>query len=412
MRSLWRPLLLGLSLLLVLGSASRPLAAAEPSMAGVLQPFVDSHTLAGAVTVVASKDKVLSLEAVGYADVAAKTPMRTDHLFWIASMSKPMTATALAMLVDEGKVNLDDPVEKCLPEFRGQMVAVEQDKDHVLLKPPAHPITVREILAHTSGLPFMSRVESRIDTFTLREAVISYALTPLLFQPGSKHVYSNAGINTAGRIIEVVSGMPYEEFMEKRLFGPLGMKDTTFWPSAEQVRRLAKSYKPNADKTGLEETAIGYLTYPLSDRKRGPSPGGGVFSTATDVATFCRMILAGGSYEGRRYVSEASVRQMTSTQTGNLLSGGKGEGGYGLGWSTSRKAESATGTVSPGPFGHGGAFATNMWVDPQQKLITVFMVQHAGYPGADGGKILPAFMKAAEGVADGRKTEGTADERR
>ncbi|MGE5608743.1 MAG: serine hydrolase domain-containing protein [Bacillota bacterium] len=380
----------------VLGSwVATPVQAASRDIAGHLQPFVDNHTLAGAVTLVASKDKVLSLEAVGYADVAAKQPMRVDNLFWIASMSKPMTATALMMLVDEGKVKLDDPVEKYLPEFKGQMLAVEQDANHVLLKNPVHPITVREILSHTSGLPFMSRVEHKIDQFSLREAAISYALTPLKFEPGSKYDYSNAGINTVGRIIEVVSGMPYEQFMAQRLFEPLGMKDTTFWPNEEQMTRLAKSYKPNADKTGLEEIPVDQLTYPLNDHKRGPSPAGGYFSTAADVSIFCRMILNGGVYQGRRYVSEAAVREMSSTQTGDLISQGKSESGYGLGWSTTRKAASATNTVSPGGFGHGGAYSTNMWIDPQQQRVLIFMVQHAGYPGTDGGKILPTFTKAA-----------------
>ena len=204
-----------------------------------LEPFVENHSLAGAVTLVATKDKVLSVEAVGYADVEARRPMKPDALFWIASMSKPLTATAFMMLVDETKVNLDDPVEKYLPEFKGQMVAVEQNEDHVLLKKPARPITVRDVLSHTSGLPFASRVEPKIDQHPLREAVISYALTPLQSQPGTKYAYSNAGINTAGRIIEVVSGMPYQVFMDQRLFKPLGMKDTTLWPNAAQLKRLA-----------------------------------------------------------------------------------------------------------------------------------------------------------------------------
>ncbi len=193
----------------------------------------------------------------------------------------------------------------------------------MLLKKPAHPITVREVLSHTSGLPFMSRIEHKIDTFTLHEAAISYALTPLTYQPGTKHVYSNAGINTAGRIIEVVSGMPYEEFMEKRLFRPLGMTDTTFWPNAEQLARLAKSYRPKGSQQELEETTIGQLTYPLDNRKRGPSPAGGLFSTASDVGVFCRMILSGGVYHGKRYVSAAAIQQMTSTQTGDLLGRGR-----------------------------------------------------------------------------------------
>ncbi len=386
--------LLSIALLTLQIACVTPRAQTHPGTAGSLQPFVDSHTLAGAVVLVASKDKVLSLEAVGYADVAAQAPMKTDALFWIASMSKPMTATALMMLVDEGKVRLDDPVEKYLPEFKGQMLAVEQDADHALLKKPSRPIRVRDILSHTSGLPFASRVEPKIDQHPLREAVISYALTPLKFEPGSKYEYSNAGINTAGRIIEVVSGMPYEEFMNRRLFQPLGMKDTTFWPTAEQITRLAKSYKPNAAKNGLEETDISQLSYPLTDRQRGPSPAGGLFSTAIDLSLFCRMIANGGIYEGKRYVSEAAVREMTSTQTGNLLDKDKGENGYGLGWSTSHKAGGSD-MVIPGSCGHGGAYSTQMGIDPQHQLVTVFLVQHAGYPGTNGGKIYPAFAKAA-----------------
>src|SRR5262245_22162734 len=155
--------------------------------------------------------------------------MKTDNVFWIASMSKPITAVGLMMLVDEGKVKLDDPVEKYLPEFKDQWLAAEQDKDHVLLKKPKHPITVRNILSHTSGMPFKSAMEEpTLDGLALRDAVRSYVLTPLQTEPDTKYQYSNAGINTAGRIIEVVGGMPYEDFMQKRLFDPLGMKDTMF----------------------------------------------------------------------------------------------------------------------------------------------------------------------------------------
>jgi CubicO group peptidase (beta-lactamase class C family) len=349
------------------------------SMAAVLQPFVDSHSLAGAVTLVADKDKVLSLEAVGFADVDARKPMTTDAVFWIASQSKPITATALMMLVDEGKVKLDDPVEKYLPEFRSPWVALFQDKEHMLLVKAKHPITVRQLLSHTSGLPPTSVVETpTLDLLPLREAVHSYALTPLLFEPGSSYRYSNAGINTAGRIIEVVSGMPYEDFLDKRLFGPLGMKDTTFWPSEEQVARLAKSYRPNEAKTDLVETTISQLKYPLTDRKRQPMPAGGLFSTAADLARFCQMVLNGGVFEGKRYLSEAAVKEMTSRQTPAAV-----KENYGLGWSTG------------GTFGHGGAYSTNMTIDPQRGLITIFLVQHAGFPN-DGGKSQGEFRKAAE----------------
>jgi CubicO group peptidase (beta-lactamase class C family) len=361
-------------------------AATSKGLAGVLEPFVDRHILAGAVVLVASRDQVLSLESVGYADIAARKPMAADTLFWIASQSKPMTAAALMMLVDDGKVKVEDPVEKYLPEFRGQMLAVEQDQEYVRLRSPTRAITVKDILSHTSGLPFSSRLEQKdgalkIDLYPLGEAVIGYAMTPLNTEPGSKYSYSNAGINTAGRIIEVVSGMPYEIFMQKRLFAPLGMKETCLWPSETQKTRLAKSYRPDSTQTALEEIQIDQLSYPLTDRHRFPSPAGGYFSTATDLSIFCRMILQGGTFKGKRYLSEGAVRQMTSTQTGGLPET------YGFGWSTDR--------LPGGPFGHGGAYNTRMQIDPQRQLITVFLTQHASFTGKEGDAIKTQFQKAA-----------------
>ena len=349
-------------------------------IAMTLQPFVDSHSLAGAVTLVADREKILDLEAVGYADVAAHRAMPTDALFWIASQSKPITATCLMMLVDEGKLKLDDPVAKYLPEFNNLWLAVEHDNDHMMLKRPRHPITVREILSHTSGMPFSSAMETpTLDVLPLRDGVRSYALTPLQYEPGTKYQYANAGINTAGRLIEVLSGMPYAEFLNTRLFKPLGMKDTTFWPTRAQLARLAKSYKPNAAKTDLEETTVTQLRYPLDDRTRQPMPAGGLFSTATDIARFCQMILNHGTYKGKRYLSEEAVQQMTSKQTGDAVSEG-----YGLGWST-----------GGGNFGHGGAYATNMNIDSNRDLITIWMVQHAGFPN-NGDQSAGVFRKTAQ----------------
>ncbi len=247
------------------------LHADEPKVSKGLQTFVEKGSLAGAVVAVASPDKVLAMEAVGYADREAKTPMQNNDLFWIASMSKPMTAAALMILVDEKKIDLDAPVENYLPEFKKQMQIVESDKDHIVLQRPKRLPTVRDLLRHTSGMPFKSEMEEpTLDRFSLKDGVRSYAMTPLQYEPGTKHAYSNAGINTAGRIIEVVSGMPYEVFMEKRLFAPLGMKDTTFWPNEEQLKRLAKSYRANKDN-GLEMLTVGQLQYPLNDL-RGGSP--------------------------------------------------------------------------------------------------------------------------------------------
>jgi CubicO group peptidase (beta-lactamase class C family) len=378
------------SLFVAVAAASLAATAADNEakpIVAALQPFVDRHTLAGAVTLVADKDKILSVDTVGFADVAARKPMPPDALFWIASQSKPITGAALMMLVDDGKVKVDDPVEKYLPEFRNQMLAVYQDKDTVLLRRPKRPITVRDILSHTSGLPFRSAMEEpTLDLLSLRDGVKSYAMTPLLFEPGTRYQYSNAGINTAGRIIEVVSGMPYEEFLDKRLFGPLGMKDTTFWPNEEQLGRLAKSYRPNADKTDLAPITVTQLKYPLNDRKRQPMPAGGLFSTAHDVGRFCQMILNNGTFEEKTYLSEAAVKQMTSKQTAAEV-----PQGYGFGWSTGGDS-----------CGHGGAYSTNMNIDRKRGLITVFMVQHDGFPG-DGSKSGGAFRKAAEERFGGAK---------
>jgi CubicO group peptidase (beta-lactamase class C family) len=370
--------LLGTVLAALLPVSAEDFAPPPKNIAEVLQPYVDNHTLAGAVVLVANKDKVLDVEAVGYADSSANRPMLIDAIFWIASMSKPITACALMMLVDEGKVKLDDPVEKYLPEFKDLKV---KNKDSKELSAANHPITIREILSHTSGLIFLSPQEKpTIDVLPLKDAVASYPKVPLLFQPGTNYQYSNAGINTAGRIIEVVSGMAYEDFLDKRLFGPLGMKDTTFWPSESQVKRLAKSYKAGKDKKSLEETTIGALKYPLSDRKdRYPCPGGGLFSTAQDCGVFCQMLLNGGVHKGTRLLSDAAVKELATRQTGKDI-----KTSYGLGFST-----------GGGSFGHGGAYATNMNIDTKRGLVTVWMVQHNGFPG-NGGQSQGAFRKAAE----------------
>jgi len=370
------------TLIAVLVFSAIELHAAEAVIAPKLQPFVDSHSLAGAVTLVATKDKILSLESVGFADIASNKVMKTDDMFWIASQSKPITAAALMILVDEGKVNVDDPVEKYLPEFKGQQVLDAADKDKKATKAPVHPILVRNVLSHTSGLPFASPMEKpTLDQKPLSERVASYAKLTLMHEPDSKYQYSNAGINTAGRIIEVVSGMSYEDFLQKRLFDPLGMKDTTFWPNEAQIARIAKSYKPNKEKNNLEEIKISQLAYPLNDKTRQPMPAGGLFSTAEDCMKFMQMCLNGGEFNGKRLISEASVKQMTSRQTPAAL-----KDSYGFGFSTGNG------------FGHGGAEATNMSADPKTGLITVWMVQHAGFP-ADGGKSQGVFQTAAKTLA-------------
>jgi CubicO group peptidase (beta-lactamase class C family) len=377
-------LFVGLPAALVAATADEAPPAQQKGVAAAVKPFVDDGNLAGAVMLVANKDKVLIVESVGLADIAAKMSMPLNAVFWIASMSKPITAAALMMLVDEGKVKLDDPVEKYIPEFKNLQVPdekPEKGKQPTKFRKPSHPITVRECLSHTSGLPFKSPEESpTIDVLPLKDAVLSYTKHPLLYDPGTGYTYSNAGINTAGRIIEIASGMPYEDFLDKRMFGPLGMKDTTFWPSAQQAKRLAQSYKTDKDKKILELTKVTALKYPLTSKSdRYPCPGGGLFSTAQDCGVFCQMLLGNGEFKGKRYLSEAAVKELSSKQTGKDI-----KTNYGLGFA-----------IDGNGFGHGGAYATNMHVDRKHGIITVWMVQHAGFPG-NGGQAQGAFRKAAE----------------
>lgn len=329
-----------------------------------VQPSIESGKLAGAVMIVADRETVLLTETLGWADVEAKKPMQADTLFWIASQSKPITAAAVMVLVDEGRIKLDDPVDVYLPEFKKLWVVAEKDEEHILLKKADRPITVRDILSHVSGLPFKSALESpALDVFPLAARARSYVMTPLDFQPGTRYQYSNAGINLAGHIVEVVTGEPFEQFLQERLFVPLEMRDTTFWPSEDQLARLAKAYRRDQPSERLVEVEIGQLTYPLNDRqKRFPMPAGGLFATAEDLVHFYQMLLNGGTYRGKRILSQAAVEAMTSRQTPASVAQS-----YGLG------------LVINGPFfGHGGSHGTNTLADRNSGMIFVWLVQHAG----------------------------------
>ena len=360
---------------------------------------------------VADKEKVLDLEAVGVASVETGTPMRKDSLFWIASMTKSVTGTAMMLLVDEGKVKVADPVETYLPEFKGQQVLEEgKDARHV----PQHPITVREVLSHTSGL-ILAGDKALNQRSLLSDHVAQYAAAPLIREPGTKYQYNNSGINTAGRIIEVVSGMPYFDFINTRLLEPLGMKDTTFWPSEEQAGRLAWTVKRKMDNSGLEDIHLdrnvpAAALEKLSQGVKVPSamvenfgvgkvtdyarhygePAGGLFSTAADMGRFCQMLLNGGTWQGKRYLSKAAIEEMTRSQTGDVPV--NSQEGYGLGWSVKIKDDEGP---APGSYGHRGARKTVMWVDPQQELVMVLLVQLWDIRPEDQKELYAGFMRAA-----------------
>lgn len=386
------------------------IAHADEPLAPILRALVDKKLVAGAVVLVADRQKVLTVQTAGYASLARKEAMREDSVFWIASMSKSLTGAALMILVDEGELSLDDPVEKYLPEFKGQQVATSDGA----LRPPQHPITVGEVMNHTSGLVLASEKTLK-RTQSLAENVADYASRPLVREPGTKYEYNNCGINTGGRLIEVVSGRSYIDFMQSRLFGPLGMKDTTFWPNEEQAQRLAHSARRSADKNDLEEVKLdqnvtaetiaklsGGVRVPavmvgekgigiVTDyAKRYGEPSGGFFSTARDLGAFCQMLLNGGVYQGKRYLSEKAVQQMSSIQTGSVPVNPLEA--YGVGWSVKLRDDEGP---SVGSFGHRGARRTAMWIDPKNDIAMVLLVERFDMPGDEQKEMYGSVFGAA-----------------
>ena len=343
-----------------------------------LQEFVANHEIAGAVTLIARNGRIVHWEAIGWADVEQQRPMQKDCLFQIASMTKPITATALMILVDRGKVRLDDPVSRYLPEFEGITVKGE---------PLTRPVTVQHLLTHTSGLTGSQRTE-----VTLQATVERLAKGGLSFQPSERWNYS-PGLTVCGRIIEVVSGMPYEQFLENEIFRPLGMVNTTFVPTETQRARLAKAYQRTSEGQLVPGGGASWL---IEDSGvRAPNPSGGLYSTAMDLARFYQMVLNGGELCGRRIVSANLVELMTTVRTGDLQTGFTPGNGWGLGWCIVRDPQGVTEMLSPGTFGHGGAFGTQGWIDPQRKMILVLLVQRTNFPNADASPVREAFQRLA-----------------
>lgn len=363
-------------------AAKRP-PARFAAISDAMKSFIDNQEVAGVVTLVATRDRVVDVEVAGQADIARKLPMRADSICWIASMTKPITATAVLLLQEEGKLSVDDPVAKYLPELAGLKTADGKPGN----------LTLRHLLTHTSGMPEATPAQYKTAR-TLADVIPSYMGWPLSFEPGSKWQYCQSGINSLGRIVEVVSGQSFPEFLQRRLFDPLGMKDTTFSLRPEQLPRLAKTYMRTNGT--LQEVPIAFLNgREPTDRDRYPAPNGGLFSTASDYARFCRMILNQGTLDGRKYLKPASVKLMTAIQTGDLKTGFTDGNGWGLGWCVVRQPQGITAMLSPGTFGHGGAYGTQAWIDPVKGAIYVLMVQRSNFGNSDGSEARRAFQSAA-----------------
>jgi CubicO group peptidase (beta-lactamase class C family) len=370
------------------------LCAGEPKLPGIdaaMQTMIGKNEIAGAVTIVVAKDRILHLETAGFAEIASQRPMSAETLFWIASMTKPITGVGILMLQDEGKLHVADPVAKYLPEFAK------------LMTPSGKPanLTITQILTHTSGLGEAGGPDAQ-RAKTLSDLVPLWLAAPMQYEPGEKWRYCQSGINAAARIIEVVSGMTFDVFLQKRLFEPLEMTDTTFYPTTEQRARLVTAYAKNKDTGQLEPVAP---RAEFGPRDRPPQGNGGLYSTAGDYARFCQMLLNGGSLNGRRYLTPAAMKFLTTPQTGDLPTGffqndtygNRGANyGWGLGTCILRTPhDGVPAMLSAGSYGHGGAWGTQAWIDPVKGVAFVLMVQRSNFPNSDASDVRREFQQAA-----------------
>ena len=366
----------------------------------VVQQYIASNQISGAVTVVARKGRIAHFEAQGLMDIETKTPMRKDAIFRMASMSKPVTGVAILMLMEEGKLRLTDPVSRFIPEFKNTKVAMlknpgaapapggrgQQPPPEIYTVPAERELTIRDLMTHTNGLETGgagsregSRIAPRSTTSTLAAYVPTLGAVPLDFQPGTQWRYSAlAGIETLGRIVEITSGMTFDQLLKQRIFEPLGMKDTSFYPSDDRVARVVTLYERRDGKLNRIDTPAWLATKTLF------SGGGGLWSTADDYIAFAQMLANGGTLNGKRLLSPRTIDLMASNHVADLYHGTGNQNlrGFGFGLTVEVVLDNiaANRRESAGSFGWDGAFGTHFWVDRKEQLTGLLMVQQPVEP--------------------------------
>jgi CubicO group peptidase (beta-lactamase class C family) len=360
-------------------------------ISAAVQRNIDDKRIAGAVTLVVRHGQVGWFKAQGMADREAGKAMRTDSMFRICSMSKPITSAAVMMLYEEGRFLLEDPVSKYLPEFKNAKVFVQPATGQAYSIPAIHEITIRDLLRHTSGLTYQwnpvlgslykdANVASGLLQYdgTIEDSVKRLATVPLLFNPGERWEYS-LGVDVLGRLVEVISGKPFDKFLRERIFLPLGMKDTYFYLPDDKMDRLAAAYTYYEDKglnrfpdTPITEGPFSYSAdYPYRGPKKLFSGGAGLVSTAQDYARFCQMMLEGGKAGKVQLLSRKSVELMTHDQLGSIAS----DRGFGLGFGIDGVKAPLAELGSPGEYKWGGFYYTAFSIDPKEQMIVIFMAQ-------------------------------------
>ena len=368
---------------------------------GLMQQYIDSGWINGATAIIARNGKIIYYKGLGYDDAGTKKPLQKDAIMRIASQTKAITSVAVMMLYEEGKFLLDDAVSKYIPEFKNPVVLDsfnESDTTYTTV-PAKSEITIRQLLTHTSGIQY-AQIGSKIfkaiyakagivagigvDRIKLADVMKKLGPLPLAHQPGEKFTY---GLNTdlLGYLVEVVSGMSFDVFLKKRIFDPLGMKDTWFYLPADKQNRLATLYTEDDNKhlKKAEETmninGIFYTNYPNMNGTYF-SGGGGLASTAYDYAIFMQMLLNNGVYNGKRILSRNTIRMMTTNQIGDLTLGHGNT--FGLGFEIVTKKGSAFSPRPEGSYSWGGMFSSSYWIDPKEKIVAQLFLQL--YPNSHG----------------------------
>ncbi len=352
----------------------------------VVNEYIDKSYLSGVVVLVARNGKIVYHKGYGYDNITAKTEMSKDAIFRIASQTKAITSVAVMMLYEEGKFLLDDPISKYIPSFKNPTVLDKFNwKDSSYTTVPAkREITIRDLLTHTSGISYAgigtieavamyakNNIPGGVDSpfYTLEDVINRLAKLPLVHNPGEKFTY---GLSTdvLGYFVEVMSGMSFDAFLRERIFGPIGMNDTYFYLPESKFKRLASLTTEDKDKKVMMVTG----DYGNYSRKKGAyfSGGGGLVSTVTDYAMFLQMLLNGGKYNGKQFLSPVTVNMMIHNQIGDLSLGNKK---FGLGFALTTAAEAARIPPSEGTFDWGGAYSTAYWADPKEGIIGMIMTQ-------------------------------------
>ena len=344
----------------------------DARVARAIRPWIESGELPGAVSILCDGGRT-EVTCAGWADVAAKRPISLDDMFMQCSQTKGFCGVTAAILVEEGRLSLDDPVSKYLPEFATLWVKTSETNDMLVCRKAKTPLTVRMCLNHTGGFPFSIPAKSPLlpgggwsGGMPLRSAAATAASQPLLFEPGTSGKYSNTGIDVAAAVVQTVCGMPWERFLQERVLDPLGMTATGFKPTKEQISGQMHLYECHANAPATWKRQHGQMQRPYDGDHVFPSAGAGLWTTARDQVKFYRMLMNGGVGDnGARILEEKTVRDLLATPS-------RPNGDYSLGFNAPPGGK--------GWFGHGGAWGTNCQVDMDGKRLKLWVVQLNGGP--------------------------------